>query len=141
VSADAVFDVPDEERPRLAGFVADSDGPRSVAVRTDEGEVELPPAAGRAVLALLSELASGTAVQLVPVDAELTTQEAADLLGLSRTYVVRLIDSGALPAHLVGTHRRLRAADVLAYKARRAERLAAVRAVTEADVEAGVPYR
>jgi excisionase family DNA binding protein len=110
-------------------------------VRTDEGEVELPAAAGRAVLALLEELASGNAVHLVPADAELTTQQAADLLGISRTYVVRLIDDGKLSAHLVGTHRRLRAADVLAYRARRSERLAATRAVTDADIAAGVPYR
>lgn len=125
----------------MAGLTGKSDEARSVAVRTDEGEVELPAAAGRAVLALLEELASGNAVRLVAADAELTTQQAADLLGISRTYVVRLIDDGKLPAHLVGTHRRLRAADVLAYRARRSERLAATRAVTDADIAAGVPYR
>jgi len=141
VGADAVFDVPEGERPRLAGLTAGADPARPVAVRTAEGEVELPPAAGRAVLALLEELAAGSAVHLVPADAELTTQQAADLLGISRTYVVRLIDDGKLPAHLVGTHRRLRSADVLAYRAQRSERLAAARAVTEADIAAGVPYR
>jgi len=141
MGADAVFDVPEGERPRLARLTGRRDEARSVSVRTDEGEVELPAAAGRAVLALLEELASGSAVHLVPADAELTTQQAADLLGISRTYVVRLIDDGKLPAHLVGTHRRLRAADVLAYRARRSERLAATRAVTDADVAAGVPYR
>ena len=125
----------------MAGLVDGSDESRPVAVRTAEGDFELPPAAGRAVMALLGELAAGSAVHLVAADAELTTQQAADLLGISRTYVVRLIDDGKLPAHLVGTHRRLRAADVLAYRARRSERVAAVRAVTEADIAAGVPYR
>lgn len=137
---DAVFDVPEVERPRLAGLTGGAEA-RSIAVRTDEGDVELPPAAGRAVLALLEQLAAGSAVHLVPADAELTTQQAADLLGISRTYVVRLIDDGKLPAHLVGTHRRLKATDVLAYRARRSERLAAARAITDADVAASVPYR
>jgi excisionase family DNA binding protein len=140
VGGDAIFDVPEGERPRLAGLTGGVNDASSVAVRTAEGEVELPPAAGRAVLALLEQLAAGNAVHLVPADAELTTQQAADLLGISRTYVVRLIDDGKLPAHMVGTHRRLRAADVLAYRARRSERLAAVRAITDADVAAGVPY-
>jgi hypothetical protein len=54
---------------------------------------------------------------------------------------VRLVDQGKLPAHLVGTHRRLRATDVLAYQARRNARLEAVAEITEADVAAGVPYR
>ncbi|MGH9010262.1 MAG: helix-turn-helix domain-containing protein [Acidimicrobiia bacterium] len=139
MGADAVFDVPEGERPRLAGLIGGE--ARSIAVRTDNGDVELPPAAGRAVRELLAQLAAGNAVHLVPADAELTTQQAADLLGISRTYVVRLIDDGKLPAHLVGTHRRLKAADVLAYRARRSERLAAARAITDADVVAGVPYR
>ena len=43
----------------------------------------------------------------------MTTQQAAEILGISRTYVVRLIDQGSIPAYLVGTHRRLRAIDVL----------------------------
>lgn len=140
MGADAIFDVPEGERPRLAGLTGGASDAPSVAVRTAEGEVELPAAAGRAVLALLEQLAAGNAVQVVPAEAELTTQQAADLLGISRTYVVRLIDDGKLPAHMVGTHRRLRAADVLAYRARRSERLAAVRAITGADVAAGVPY-
>jgi excisionase family DNA binding protein len=76
----------------------------------------------------------------VPVDAELTTQQAADLLGISRTYVVRLIDQGDLPAHMVGTHRRLNAADVLQYRRRRQERLDAVAAIAHADDQQGIRY-
>ncbi len=83
----------------------------------------------------------GGAVHLLTDDADLTTQEAADILGISRTYVVRLVDDAKIPAHLVGTHRRLRAADVLAYKARRDARLAGVDAIASADAAAGVPYR
>ena len=110
-------------------------------MQTEHGVVELPAAAAEAVRHLLVELATGAAVHVLADDTELTTQQAADLLGISRTYLVRLVDQGKLPAHLVGTHRRLDAADVLAYRARRDVRLSAVADITEADVATGVPYR
>lgn len=109
-------------------------------MRTDQGEVEVPPTARAAVRHLLATLAAGTAVSLLTDDTELTTQDAADILGISRTYVIRLVDNRKLPAHLVGTHRRLRAVDVLAYRTRRDARLAGANAVAEADVAAGVAY-
>jgi excisionase family DNA binding protein len=113
---------------------------RPIAVSTSGGIVNLPPAAAAAVRRLLQELATGTAVHLVAEDAELTTQQAAVLLGVSRTYVARLVDAGKLPARRVGTHRRLRVADVLAYRARRGARLNAVDDISAADRAAGVPY-
>lgn len=135
----AVFEVAEPDREKLAAFVAGgSDYP--VAVRTEAGEIELPNAAARAVLLVLEELGAGESVHVVTADAELTTQQAAALLGISRTFLIRLIDDGKLPAHLVGTHRRLRAADVLAYKAHRAARLAAVAAIAAADSEVGIEY-
>lgn len=137
----ASFEVPRAERKRIAAVISGPDGGGPVAVRTDQGEVELPPTARAAVRQLLSDLATGTAVHLITDDTELTTQDVADILGISRTYVVRLIDNGKLPAHMIGTHRRLRAADVLAYKARRDDRLAGVDSIADADVAAGVPYR
>jgi excisionase family DNA binding protein len=89
---------------------------------------------------VLRELAAGARVLVVAEDAELTTQQAADLLGLSRTFVVRLIDDGKLPAHMAGTHRRIRAVDAVAYARRRAARLAAVDAITDADRAAGLDH-
>lgn len=129
------------DRERLASVFADPAIPGPVRVQTEKGVIELPAPAAAAVRHLLVELASGAAVHVLADDAELTTQAAADLLGISRTYVVRLVDQGKLPAHLVGTHRRLRAADVLAYQARRTARLEAAAAITEGDRAAGVPYR
>lgn len=110
-------------------------------VQTADGTIELPATAAAAVWHLLAELATGAEVHVLADNAELTTQQAGDILGISRTYVVRLIDQGKLPAHLVGTHRRLLAADVLAYQQRRSTRLGAVAQVTEADDASGVPYR
>src|SRR3546814_259612 len=136
----ASFEVHGADRKRLEGAVtAPDDAP--IALDIGGGQIDLPPAAGAAVRRLLSGLAAGTPVHLLTDESELTTQEAAELLGISRTYVVRMIDSGNLPGHLVGTHRRLKARDVLRYKARREERLAGAAAVAEADVQAGVTYR
>jgi excisionase family DNA binding protein len=137
--ASAVFEVAERDREKLAALAA-SGNDRSVAVRTEAGEIELPMAAGRAVLLLLEELGAGAAVRLVTTEAELTTQQAAELLGISRTYVIRLIEDGKLPVRLVGTHRRLRVADVFDYKARRASRLAVVDAIAGADAEVGIDY-
>lgn len=137
----ASFEVPPPQRKDLAALVSGLDPVGLVAVRTERGDTELPPTASAAVRQLLTDLAAGSAVHLLTDDTEMTTQDAADILGISRTYVVRLVDNGKIPALMVGTHRRLRAADVLEYKARRDTRLAGVDAIAAADVEAGVPYR
>jgi excisionase family DNA binding protein len=137
----ATYEVRGAARKRLAAAVAAPAGGEPISVRTAQGDIELPPEARAAVLQLLTDLAAGSPVHLVTDDGELTTQEAADLLGISRTYIVRLIDDGKVPAHMVGTHRRLRAHDVLAYRAAREARLAGVAAIAEADAASGVPYR
>ena len=81
--------------------------------------VDLPPAVGSLVLELLRTIGKGEAVTLVPFGGELTTQQAADMLKVSRPFLVKLIESKEIPHHKVGTHRRLRAEDVFAYSRRR----------------------
>lgn len=137
----ASYEVSEADRQRLASALPGSEGSGRIQLQTSDGVVELPAVAEEAVRRLLQELASGAAVHVIAGDVELTTQEAGDLLGLSRTYVARLIDQGTLPGHKAGTHRRLRLADVLTYRAQRAERLDAVAEITAEDVAAGVPYR
>lgn len=82
-------------------------------------QVELPTSALRLLVDILAELAEGNAVKVVPVHAELTTQEAADLLNVSRPHLVKLLEDGELPFHKTGRHRRVRFADLMQFKVRR----------------------
>lgn len=79
--------------------------------------VELPTSALRLLVDILSELADGNAVKVEPIHAELTTQEAADLINVSRSHLVKLLEVGDLPFHKTGKHRRVRFSDLMAYKA------------------------
>jgi len=98
--------------------------------------VVLPAAAVRLLGALLAELAKGNAVTLMPHHAELTTQEAAELLNVSRPFLVTLLEGGQLPFHKVGTHRRVRFSDLMIYKRRRdAESEAALRELASLSQE------
>lgn len=79
--------------------------------------VEVPTIALRLLGEILSELALGNTVKVVPIHAELTTQEAADLLNVSRPHLVKLLDEGKLPHTKIGSHRRVKFADLMSYKA------------------------
>lgn len=79
-------------------------------------EVTLPPAVFYVLERVAEVLARGDSVTIVPVGRELTTQQAANLLNVSRQYLVRLLDEGRIPFSRTGKHRRLRIEDVLAYR-------------------------
>jgi len=99
----------------LSRYVAH--GVKVRVAETDE-EIELPQAAVQLLVDMLSNMAEGNAVTLMPLHAELTTQQAADLLGVSRPYLVRLLEADEIPYHKVGTHRRVYFKDLQHYKKR-----------------------
>ncbi len=106
-----------ESGQRLATHLGDAGGIRlEVKTGTASEELVLPLPALRLLLRALTEMGQGNAVTLTPIRAELTTQQAADVLNVSRPYLVKLLDEGAIPGRKVGTHRRVRLEDLLAYK-------------------------
>ncbi|EQC01615.1 helix-turn-helix domain-containing protein [Photorhabdus temperata] len=103
--------------------------------------IELPTSAMMMLMEILGELAAGNAVQIVPVHAELTTQEAANILNVSRPHMVKLLEEGLMPFHKTGRHRRVLFADLMAYKRQRDQSsLEAMRALTEQAQELGMGY-
>lgn len=108
------------------------DHPHEFGVQTRDGgevgeRIVLPRAAVRLLAEILTQMAQGNAITLIPVHAELTTQQAADLLNVSRPFLVKLLEQDRLPFRKVGKHRRIRFSDVLRVKqqheAQRAEAL------------------
>lgn len=87
-------------------------------LQADSGDeaLELPVSVVALLNRILAEMADGNAVTLVPVHAELTTSQAADLLNVSRPHLVKLLEAGAIEFTKVGSHRRIRAEAVLRYR-------------------------
>ena len=93
---------------------------RPLTLRAGNGEpeqpIELPAGAVELLAQVLEAMAAGQGVTLIPESAELTTVQAADVLNVSRPYLIKLLDRGAIPHRKVGSHRRIRMEDVVDYK-------------------------
>jgi excisionase family DNA binding protein len=137
-----------EEAGRAAASVRAYLSREAAGSLTLEGEaapeqvrVTLPAAALRLLVEVLGHMAAGKAVTIVPYSAELTTQEAAEILNVSRPYVVRLLESGQIPYRTVGPRRRIRFEDLMAYKREDdAQRRVVARELTKQAMELGLGY-
>ena len=93
-------------------YLADSNGER----------IELPASIFRVLASVAQQMALGRSVTILHYDHELTTQEAADILQVSRPFLIRLIEQGHIPYRMVGSHRRIRMGDLMDYKSSRDSR-------------------
>jgi excisionase family DNA binding protein len=134
------------EQPELARFVrmldrleSDANGSRPTLVGAGGQEIRLPEALVRTLRSAARHLARGDSVTVTPVHRELTTQQAADILNVSRPYLVRLLETGEMPFRTTGSHRRVKLRDVLEYRQRRdVERRAALGELTRLSQELGL---
>ena len=119
VPSEADVQLARESIRRLATCQLDRQSSVRIKVMDDGEEAEpvtVPTSAFRLFLQLLTEMAQGNAVTLIPTHAELSTQQAADLLNVSRPYLIKLLDEGKIPYRTVGKYRRVRFDDLMLYK-------------------------
>jgi excisionase family DNA binding protein len=88
-------------------------------VGRDGASIELPASIHTLLVSVVDILKQGDGVLIIPLHAELTTVQAAEVLNVSRPHLIKQVEAGSLPHHMVGTHRRLRLLDVLAYRDQR----------------------
>lgn len=129
-----------ESSRRLAAL--DDSAPLRLSILQDpsrEGTFDLPPSAVRLLVRILEEMALGNAVTLIPIHAEVTTQEAADILNISRPSLIHLLEEGHIAYRRVGTHRRVRLDSLIAHKRQiEADRRAVLAELAAYDQELGI---
>jgi excisionase family DNA binding protein len=94
--------------------------PLTLSVRDADQDqpLELPTGAVSLLMGILEAMAAGRGVTIIPENAELTTVQAAEILNVSRPFLIKLLEDNAIPHRKVGNHRRIRMEDVMAYRAR-----------------------
>ncbi len=134
-----------ESSRRLSQFLA-ARPKKALRVRIEpenepEESISIPVAAFRLLNSILTEMAKGNAVTLIPVHAELTTQQAADILNVSRPFLIEQLEKGVIPYRKVGTHRRVMFKDLMEYKqTMNHNRLKALEELSVIDQELGLGY-
>lgn len=93
----------------------------AMLIGPDGETIPLPDSAFRALAVVVDAMSRGQAITLIPVGQQLTTQQAAEILHVSRPHLIKLLEAGEIPFDKVGTHRRIAIEDVLAYRERRAK--------------------
>ncbi len=131
-----VSDTEKEDVVRLYGEMRQSS---AKLVSPDGSSTGLPPSLAEFLSKMLCVLGEARSLSIVQQDAQFTTAEAGRILGVSRQFLVGLLEQGAIPFHKVGAHRRILAGDLLAYKSKRdARRHEILDALTRAETEDGL---
>jgi excisionase family DNA binding protein len=134
-----------ESSRRLAQFLA-AKPKKPLRVRIEpenepEESISIPVTAFRLLNSILTEMAKGNAVTLIPVNAELTTQQAAHVLNVSRPFLIEQLEKGVIPYRKVGTHRRVMFKDLMEYRQTMdRNRLNALEELSAIDQELGLGY-
>lgn len=111
----------------------------ALLISSDGEQIQLPPSLFLILKRIVPHLTHGRAVTIVPINKEVTTQEAADILNVSRPYLVKLLEQGDIPFIKVGVHRRISLDDLMEYKERRdAERDKALAELTQLSQDLGL---
>jgi excisionase family DNA binding protein len=111
----------------------------ALLISPDGEQIQLPPSLFLVLKRIVSHLTHGRAVTIVPINKEVTTQEAADILNVSRPYLIKLLEQGIIPFFKVGAHRRIRLDNLIEYKKRRdAEREKALAELAQMSQDLGL---
>ncbi len=108
-----------ESSQSLASHLQLSESSQVLKVISDQGEsvtVKVPTSAFRLFIDILTQMAHGNSLTLMPIHAELTTQQGAEILNVSHSYLIKLLESGEIPFHKVGNHKKILYQDLRAYK-------------------------
>jgi len=130
---------PNADREALRGVEAMTQSGFELRVSAGDQSVELPEALRLVLEQAAHELVRGNRVSLLPLGRMLTTRQAAEMLNVSRPFLIQLLEREEIPFEMVGTHRRVAIEDVLRYRAQRSERRREVlRALSEEADEVGI---
>ena len=131
----------ESEQPALRKLdrTLENSNPGSMLIGPNGEQIPLPPSLFLVLRRIVYHMTQGRAVTIVPINKEMSTQEAADILNVSRPYLIKLLEQGDIPYTKVGTHRRIHLSDLMEYKKRRdAERERAINEIARISQEAGL---
>ena len=132
--------IPKQDRDKIQAIYSQLTNRKPVQIVSHGGHrVEVPASLQRFLLHLLKDLRDGKVVTVVGSEQSLTTAQASGILGVSRQYFVNLLEGGAVPFHMVGSHRRVHLSDLLKYqRIRDRDRRKILDRMVQSEVEEGL---